>query len=276
MVPWFDRRGGVVGGSRVMATRSDLVRSRLRRRRSGLEDGRGGRWWRNRILEGEVGKVWYVSDIGGVEPREAEIDDFDAEIAVEEDVVRLDVAVDDVGGVEVSQCVDGFYGDVHADRPWERAIRGSIVVQLIVDGAVRDVFVDEEEFAALVRGAAVEGGGFPVAQTSYGFTGKQISMLTMRCPRLYGYNAPKTLKPKLDYIKSLGLSDVELAQILSIEPQILERSLENRIMPSVQFIRHVVGTEDNVLKAIKAYSRLLRSNIEKELEPNIAMLISQG
>ncbi|KAL6993054.1 hypothetical protein U1Q18_011174, partial [Sarracenia purpurea var. burkii] len=41
------RRGGGGGGDGATATRSDLVRSRFRRGRSGLEDGGGGRRWRN-------------------------------------------------------------------------------------------------------------------------------------------------------------------------------------------------------------------------------------
>jgi len=63
---------------------------------------------------------------------------------------------------------------------------------------------------------------------------------------------------------------------LSNEPYILSRSLEDRITPSVQVIRRVVGTDENVLKAIKACYRILEYDLEEILEPNIAVLINHG
>ncbi|KAL6973069.1 hypothetical protein U1Q18_027243, partial [Sarracenia purpurea var. burkii] len=110
----------------------------------------------------------------------------------------------------------------------------------------------------------------------HGFTGKQISMLTLKWPTLYLYNAPKTFKPKLEYFKSLGFSDGEIAQMLSSEPYILARSLEKCIIPSVQVIKRVVGTNDNVLKVIKGCYRVLEYDLEKVLEPNVATLTSLG
>ncbi|KAL6959136.1 hypothetical protein U1Q18_045027, partial [Sarracenia purpurea var. burkii] len=86
----------------------------------------------------------------------------------------------------------------------------------------------------------------------------------------------KVFKPKLEYLKSLGISDVETALMLSSEPSILERSLENCIMPSVQVIKRFVGTDDNVLKVIKASYRILTYNLDKFLEPNIAILVRHG
>uniref|UniRef100_A0A5B7C4S5 Uncharacterized protein n=1 Tax=Davidia involucrata TaxID=16924 RepID=A0A5B7C4S5_DAVIN len=111
---------------------------------------------------------------------------------------------------------------------------------------------------------------------SYGFSEKQISLLTMKRPTLYIYNTQKKFKPKLEYFKSLGFQGEEIAQILSSEPYILERSLENQIIPSVQVIRRIVGTNENVLKAIKMCYRILEFNLEKVLEPNIAILMNHG
>jgi mTERF domain-containing protein len=87
---------------------------------------------------------------------------------------------------------------------------------------------------------------------AHGFSDEQISTLTMKRPRLYLLNAHKIFKPKLEFFKSLGLSDLEIAKLLSTRPSILERSLEKQIIPCVQELRRILGTDENVLKAIKA------------------------
>ena len=111
---------------------------------------------------------------------------------------------------------------------------------------------------------------------AHGFSDQQISDLTMKLPRLYIYNAHKIFKPKFEFFRSLGLSELEIAEILSIEPYILERSLKNQIIPCVQKLRQILGNDENVLRAIKAYYCILEGNVEKVLQPNISMLVSRG
>ncbi|KAG7952055.1 hypothetical protein I3843_12G039800 [Carya illinoinensis] len=91
-----------------------------------------------------------------------------------------------------------------------------------------------------------------------GFSDKQIKTLTMKRPALYMYNANKIFKPKLEFFKSLGFSDLEIAEVLSAAPTVLETSLEKQIIPCVQELRRILGTDENVFK------------------PNIATLISHG
>ncbi|KAI8529183.1 hypothetical protein RHMOL_Rhmol12G0205600 [Rhododendron molle] len=98
----------------------------------------------------------------------------------------------------------------------------------------------------------------------------------MKRPQLYLYNAPRNFKPKMEYIKSLGFSDAEVVQILLDVPNVIRRSLENKIIPSFQVIKRIVGTGENVLKAIKASYRVCDKDLEKVLEPNIAILINHG
>ncbi|XP_042948599.1 uncharacterized protein LOC122281294 [Carya illinoinensis] len=54
----------------------------------------------------------------------------------------------------------------------------------------------------------------------------------------------------------MGLSNLEVAKILSTAPYILERSLENQIIQCVQELRRILGTDENVLLAIKARTGL--------------------
>jgi mTERF domain-containing protein len=61
-----------------------------------------------------------------------------------------------------------------------------------------------------------------------------------------------------------------------VNPSILVRSLEKQIIPCVQELRRILGTDENVLKAIKAGYGLIEANVEKVLKPNMSMLISHG
>ncbi|KAF5460028.1 hypothetical protein F2P56_019928 [Juglans regia] len=110
----------------------------------------------------------------------------------------------------------------------------------------------------------------------HGFSDKQIKTLTMTCPELYVYNAQKILQPKLEFFKSLGFSDLEITKLLSIEPYILKRSLEKQIIPCIQELRRFLGTDKNVLKAIRRCYGVLRTDVVHILQPNINKLISHG
>ena len=111
---------------------------------------------------------------------------------------------------------------------------------------------------------------------AHGFIDKQTSTLTMMRLRVYLYDADKIFKPKLEFFKSLGLSDLEITKLISARPSILGRSLENQIIPCVQELRRILGTDENVLKAIKAGYGIIECNVEEVLQPNISMLISHG
>ncbi|KAK9995480.1 hypothetical protein SO802_020166 [Lithocarpus litseifolius] len=101
----------------------------------------------------------------------------------------------------------------------------------------------------------------------HGFSDQQISDLTMKRPTLYLFNAHKIFKPKLEFFRSLGLSELEIAKILSTELYILERSVENQIIPCVQELMRILGNDENVLKAIKACYWVLECNVEKCYSP---------
>ncbi|GLT70014.1 hypothetical protein SLA2020_421190 [Shorea laevis] len=76
-------------------------------------------------------------------------------------------------------------------------------------------------------------------------------------------------KPKLEFFKSLGLSDLEITKLLSTRPSILERSLENQIIPCVQELRRILGIDENVLKAIKATYGIIEANVENVLKAHM-------
>lgn len=109
-----------------------------------------------------------------------------------------------------------------------------------------------------------------------GFGKKQIATLTLKRPSLYLYKSDRNFKPKFEFLKSLGFSELDLATILSTAPYILERSLENQIIPCINVLRRVVGNDMIVQKVIMGCHRFLYFNVEKMLEPNMSTLVNHG
>ncbi|KAL5543950.1 hypothetical protein UlMin_007734 [Ulmus minor] len=107
------------------------------------------------------------------------------------------------------------------------------------------------------------------------FSDEQICMLSMKRPVLYLHKL-NNVEPKFDFFKSLGFTDEDLAKILSSEPYILERSLENHIIPNIQVLRRILGPDENVIKAIKGCYWLIESDLEKVVEPNVSLMLSHG
>ncbi|XP_035549741.1 uncharacterized protein LOC118349427 [Juglans regia] len=101
---------------------------------------------------------------------------------------------------------------------------------------------------------------------AHGFSDMQIKTLTMKFPPLFTYNAQKILQPKLEFFKSLGFSDLEITKLLSEEPYILKSSLEKQIIPCIQELRRFLGTDENVLKAIRKCYGLLRADLLGEAD----------
>ncbi|KAF9594424.1 hypothetical protein IFM89_031026 [Coptis chinensis] len=95
-------------------------------------------------------------------------------------------------------------------------------------------------------------------------------------PRLLLSDAAKTLKPKLEFFNSIGLSDPDLAKVISRDPFILMLSLENRIRPSISFLKAILRTDSDVLNVIKRTTRVLNQDPQRRIAPNIALLRTIG
>uniref|UniRef100_A0A5B7AN15 Mitochondrial transcription termination factor family protein n=1 Tax=Davidia involucrata TaxID=16924 RepID=A0A5B7AN15_DAVIN len=112
---------------------------------------------------------------------------------------------------------------------------------------------------------------------TYGFTETEISGLISRRPELLSsYNPNKALKPKLEFFNSIGVSSSDLVKILSADPTVLERSLKNQIIPSYQFLKSILDTDASVIATIKRSSWVLRNDLRKYIDPNVALLRDHG
>ncbi|KAL5727761.1 hypothetical protein ACHQM5_000917 [Ranunculus cassubicifolius] len=84
----------------------------------------------------------------------------------------------------------------------------------------------------------------------------------------------KTLKPKLQFFNTLGISGPTLGKIISSRSCILTQNLENTIIPSVNYLRGLVGTDKLPILLSRIWQ--LFHNTEFVMGSNIAFLRHHG
>lgn len=110
---------------------------------------------------------------------------------------------------------------------------------------------------------------------SYGFTKPQISKIVTVWPSVLRANPDKSLRPKLVYFSNMDMAGPDLAKMISARANILMQSLENTIIPSVNYLRSLVGTDKGVTIVLKKCS-WGSYNAEHILGPNITILLDHG
>ncbi|GMY16933.1 transcription termination factor mterf15, mitochondrial [Fagus crenata] len=106
-----------------------------------------------------------------------------------------------------------------------------------------------------------------------GFTKTHISKLVRLCPQLLVSDIEKTLLPKIEFFRSKGASSSDLPMILSSNPLLLARSLNNYIIPSYDFLKSLLLVDHKVLTTFKRSSLV---DIANNMVPNISLLRQLG
>ncbi|KAF5178514.1 Mitochondrial transcription termination factor family protein [Thalictrum thalictroides] len=110
----------------------------------------------------------------------------------------------------------------------------------------------------------------------YGFPNNRIAVLIQKHPSYLLSNVDKTLKPKLDFFHSLGLSGPELANTVSWYPYIFTLSLEKSLVPAIRFLKSIVHTDKNLVRLIKRSTGYVLANPHKKMKPQIELLRGHG
>ncbi|KAK1384713.1 hypothetical protein POM88_022448 [Heracleum sosnowskyi] len=108
---------------------------------------------------------------------------------------------------------------------------------------------------------------------NYGFSDTQILKLIKKYPSILSLNIG-IAKPKLDYFRSYGFTSNDICHILEVDRCILRCNLENRIIPSFEFLKSLLQDNASVIVAVKRNSRVLMKDISKNVSPNIELLLN--
>ncbi|KAL6288962.1 hypothetical protein ACE6H2_006472 [Prunus campanulata] len=110
---------------------------------------------------------------------------------------------------------------------------------------------------------------------SNGFDDTQIAKLITKRPTILHYKVLNNLDLKFNFLIENGFVGQNLPELVLLNPVILTRSLDSHIKPAVQFLKKLLSTND-VLAAAKRFSWLLNIDSEGTIQPNVALLQSEG
>ena len=111
---------------------------------------------------------------------------------------------------------------------------------------------------------------------NHGFSDAQISKLITSLPRLVSCDPEQTLLPKIEFFNSIGITGPDFTRILTQNPNLWIRSINKRLAPCYDFIKGVVFSEDKAVASLKIAPRMLQSDMQTNIAPNIASLRKFG
>ncbi|OIT30461.1 transcription termination factor mterf5, chloroplastic, partial [Nicotiana attenuata] len=109
-----------------------------------------------------------------------------------------------------------------------------------------------------------------------GFDETQIKKLVFRAPRLLYRDVSRTLIPKRQCLVDLGLSGSDLVSVIAKDPNIFERSFDTHLRPTIGCLRRILGSDEDVVKAIKRAVWLLSFGTHHIMETNVLLLRNYG
>ena len=106
-----------------------------------------------------------------------------------------------------------------------------------------------------------------------GFTKTHISKIVRLCPHVLLCDIEKTLLPKIEFFRSKRASNSDLHSIVSSNPHLLGRSLNEYIIPSYDLLKSVLLVDEKVHRAFK-HSAMV--NTANNMVPNVSLLRQLG
>ncbi|GLJ34104.1 hypothetical protein SUGI_0685500 [Cryptomeria japonica] len=80
------------------------------------------------------------------------------------------------------------------------------------------------------------------------------------------------LKPKMEFLKKMGLTTQDITHFVWRSPRLLSLSLENCLAPRILQLETLVGSKVNLCKALRRAPELLTNDFEKQVKPKVEYL----
>ncbi|RZS22204.1 hypothetical protein BHM03_00054948, partial [Ensete ventricosum] len=107
---------------------------------------------------------------------------------------------------------------------------------------------------------------------SQGFDGAGIRKVISLKPICLCCNVEKTLAPKFQFLRDLGLSESDIVDAILKNHVILGLDVHRSFVPQLEMWGSLLGSRELVLKHFKKTRRLFGSSIEKTIHPNLKFL----
>ncbi|KAL5231194.1 hypothetical protein ABZP36_029970 [Zizania latifolia] len=107
---------------------------------------------------------------------------------------------------------------------------------------------------------------------SYGFSDRDVARMLRSAPLLLTVDPDRIIRPKLEFFVSMGFEPRKLASV----PLLLARSLHNHTIPTMQFLRGVISSDDEIRRGFYRSPRALTGNLDKNMRPAVEALRKHG
>lgn len=109
-----------------------------------------------------------------------------------------------------------------------------------------------------------------------GFTKPQIRNVVSSVPQILTSRIEQNLGPKMKFFQELGLSGSDFVHVILNHPGLLGYGLDSAIRPAVEALREIMGSNDDVIRAIKGFRMNALRLVTKHLVRNVSSLQAQG
>ena len=113
-------------------------------------------------------------------------------------------------------------------------------------------------------------------QNEMRLTTVQLAKVIATFPPVLGLSIVENLKPKVEWMKGLGLSQSQVAKVIATSPQVLGLSLEANLKPTVEWIKGLGLSQSQVAKLIATFPQALGLSIEANLQPTVEWIKGLG
>ncbi|KAJ9128969.1 hypothetical protein P3X46_034278 [Hevea brasiliensis] len=110
----------------------------------------------------------------------------------------------------------------------------------------------------------------------HGFTNFHISKIVKIRPNVLLLHPERTILPKLEFLCSIGVSRSDLSVIVSQNPDLLNRSIKQNLIPHYHILKSILVSDEKVIKCLK---RLLKSSVvlsQNDFYANLSLLRGLG
>ncbi|MCD7463084.1 hypothetical protein HAX54_049908 [Datura stramonium] len=104
----------------------------------------------------------------------------------------------------------------------------------------------------------------------------EIKKLVSITPRLLFSDVNRTLKPKFQCLREVGVSGSDLVDLFLANGKVLTRVVTSHLRPNLDYLRKLFNSEETLVKIIKRSPDLLAVNGPKKFEPKILLLQKNG
>ena len=109
-----------------------------------------------------------------------------------------------------------------------------------------------------------------------GLSHDQVTKVVSTSPAILGYSIEQNLKTKAQWLLDLGLKRTQVAKAVANSPSILGLSIERNLKPTVQWLWDLGLNKAEIAKAVATYPAILGLSIDQNLELTVQWLLDLG